>query len=327
MGFSSTRNRCRFRRIVFRCLIIGAACFSLTGLQSAPAASEKWPGKRTYDLAFDKLIEISNQLDAAGQSKATRLFGDWSHASIGIRESAELKLRIAILQHLRAGQTTQAIQLLEKSLDDKILRLAHCVLAAQSAGFSDLDLPLNQKLLDDRVKYPRKYSDPQTTERISKALDTLKSPSLPSISRQAISVQTDEHEFDPMANFVAHLKMAQRPETLKLFVNLVNLHDATSTHSALLIQSRMLYYVRQGWVKDAVSVLEIGLDGLAISVANSYRELPPREKKHVDLKPIKMHRDYCAQHRIERVLESVDVKKWIAEAYQLFDATLSPGKR
>ena len=140
-------------------------------------AETNTPAKRPVtgadNPALDRLTALVSYLETNKQTNALNLFNEYSNASLALQHSAEIGRTLHILMALREGRTTNAIELLEGSLDTRIIGF--------TASFRELPKDQQQWLgahsLSEarwyRNKYPHKHRYPSVDEGVADAFKIL----------------------------------------------------------------------------------------------------------------------------------------------------------
>ncbi|MGH7969533.1 MAG: hypothetical protein ACREIC_12480, partial [Limisphaerales bacterium] len=133
----------------------------------------KGPVAGDLNPALDRLAALVSCLEANHQTNALRLFNDYANSSIALQHSADMGIMLNVLEAIREGRTTNAIELLEGRLDTDIISFAG----------SYKELPWTQRrwlglqsLSEARVyrdKFPRKNPYQNGDEGVAQAFQLL----------------------------------------------------------------------------------------------------------------------------------------------------------
>lgn len=151
------------------CAAVGGAWW-LTAQSSDPA---KKPVTREGNPVQDQLTALVSSLKANNQTNALKLFNEYTSSSLALQHSADMGVTLRILMALREGRTTNAIELLEGTLDSDIIGFA--------ANYKDMPEAQRQWLglhsLSDarwyRDKYPHKHRYQSVDEGVAQAFELL----------------------------------------------------------------------------------------------------------------------------------------------------------
>jgi hypothetical protein len=115
---------------------------------------------------WERLQRLRIHLAQAQQTNLVTDVESFLDAKIVVDQTYQVKVNLAMLRRLRAGQLTNVIEHLEAQLDDGITSLSHF-----TNEFHEDVLKTLQASKEYRAKFPRKTDSPETDAEVARNLD------------------------------------------------------------------------------------------------------------------------------------------------------------
>ena len=107
---------------------------------------------------------------AIGSYTSDHFYNKWIQRYLARNAFDGISERLTTLNTLKAGDTKQAMELLESQMDGQILALGSAMREAPAAQPPATELKLLARLRDYRVVYPRKTSRPEIDQKVAALL-------------------------------------------------------------------------------------------------------------------------------------------------------------
>jgi len=147
------------------------------GLSAAWWCRAQVPVKTTVpqanNPALDRLAALVSCLEANHQTTALKLFNDYANASIALEHSADMGVMLHVLQAIREGRTTNAIEVLEGRLDTDIVSFAESYKELPWTQRRWLGLQSLAQARSYRDKFPNKRRSQNADDGVTQAFQLL----------------------------------------------------------------------------------------------------------------------------------------------------------